>query len=63
MRRSKEYMNSRLEELIDYIEQNGNVTVTDLVDRFHLSPSTVRRALESLEQKGLAIRTHGGVGK
>ena len=61
MRRSKEYMNSRLEELIDYIEQNGNVTVTDLVDRFHLSPSTVRRALESLEQKGLAIRTHGGV--
>lgn len=61
MRRSKEYMNSRLEELTDYIEQKGNVAVADLVDRFQLSPSTVRRALESLEEKGLAIRTHGGV--
>ena len=61
MKRSQEYIRNRNEQLIDYIEQNDTVTISELTDHFQLSPSTVRRALEQLEKDGLVIRTHGGV--
>ena len=61
MKRSKEYIYNRNEQLIKYIEEREYVTVSDLTKHFSMSPSTVRRALEQLENEGMVIRTHGGV--
>jgi DeoR/GlpR family transcriptional regulator of sugar metabolism len=38
----------------------GAVTVTDLQDRFGVSPMTARRDLAILADRGIARRTHGG---
>jgi DeoR family transcriptional regulator of aga operon len=50
----------RTEEILKELLRTGEVSVADLVQRLSLSPATVRRALRSLERKGLLRRTHGG---
>jgi DeoR/GlpR family transcriptional regulator of sugar metabolism len=42
------------------VAQNGQVTVADLSDGLHVSPMTVRRDLELLEEQGLIRRVRGG---
>jgi DeoR/GlpR family transcriptional regulator of sugar metabolism len=49
------------EQLIaNYIETSGEVSVNDIVNRFDISPSTVRRILTHLAEVGVVERTHGG---
>ena len=48
---------SRIAELVAI---NGKVYVTQLVKLFDVTEATVRKDLNSLEQKGLLKRTHGG---
>jgi len=40
--------------------QNGTVRVADLVDRFGVHASTIRRDLQELEKQGRLERVHGG---
>ena len=40
--------------------QNGTVRVADLVDRFGVHASTIRRDLQELEEQGRLERVHGG---
>src|SRR3954465_13099858 len=42
------------------LQATGAVTITDLQDRFGVSPMTARRDLAVLADRGLARRTHGG---
>ncbi len=42
------------------IRATGSVTITDVEQRFAVSPMTARRDLAELERRGLARRTHGG---
>jgi len=42
------------------IRQEGSVRVDALCDRLNVSPATVRRDLEALEERGLIRRVHGG---
>lgn len=49
---------SRIEK---YIQQRFSVTVKELSEQFDVSPMTIRRDLELLEQKGQVLRVHGGV--
>lgn len=53
----KEY-NER--EILKILDEKKSVKVNDLVDILSVSPSTVRRELKDLEEKGLVTRTHGG---
>lgn len=46
--------------ILQKILQNGEVSVEDLAKDLQVSPSTIRRSLSALENKGLLNRTHGG---
>jgi DeoR family transcriptional regulator of aga operon len=50
----------RTGEILRELLRSGEVSVSDLVRQLNVSPATVRRALRSLERKGLLRRTHGG---
>lgn len=46
--------------IVDLLESQGKVLVSDLSARFGVSEMTVRRDLETLEQAGALSRVHGG---
>ena len=50
----------RRARLMRMINERGYVQVTDLVAEFDVSPVTIRRDLETLENDGLLIRKRGG---
>ncbi|MET0716499.1 MAG: DeoR/GlpR family DNA-binding transcription regulator [Mycetocola sp.] len=50
----------REEVILDELNAAGRVTVADLVDRFGVSPVTVRKDLDLLERRALLRRVRGG---
>jgi DeoR/GlpR family transcriptional regulator of sugar metabolism len=53
-------LKERHQSILDLLEGQGSVTVTDLVDRYRCSEMTIRRDLDLLEQRGYLRRVHGG---
>ncbi len=53
-------VDQRREEILQLIEQQGFVSLHELVDRLQASESTVRRDLEFLDESGQIRRTRGG---
>lgn len=51
---------SRKKEILATIKEQGEVTVAELAQTFNLSQLTIRRDLDSLAEKALVIRIHGG---
>lgn len=47
--------------MAEYIRQSGRADVSELSEKFDVSKATVRRDIDALVEKGLAIRAHGGV--
>jgi DeoR family fructose operon transcriptional repressor len=47
-------------KIIDLLNQNKKVTVTELVRLFNVSSATIRSDLRELDDKAQIIRTHGG---
>ena len=54
------FADERYEEIIILLKENGSVTVSELMERFHVSIETVRRDLMTMEQKKELKRVHGG---
>ena len=54
------YKSERESEILEIMESNGYVTVEYLAQKLHVSPSSVRRDLAVLEQKGMLRRSYGG---
>jgi DeoR family transcriptional regulator, aga operon transcriptional repressor len=50
----------RRRNLLDLVDQQGQVTVADLSDRFSISAVTVRSDLDALASLGAVVRSHGG---
>lgn len=50
----------RKAELVAYVAEAEQVTVSQLAEHFDVSPDTVRRDLHQLHKQGLIVRTHGG---
>lgn len=50
----------RRQAILDLLQRNGAVTVTDLSKRFGVVPITIRRDLEQLEAEKQLMRIHGG---
>ena len=46
--------------VLDLLEQDGRLTVGDLVERFGVSSVTVRTDLDALASAGALVRSHGG---
>lgn len=51
---------ARLSAILDLLGSQGEVSVDDLVARFGASAATTRRDLDSLAERRLLTRTHGG---
>lgn len=47
--------------LLEFVRQRGFASLDELASVLDVSPSTIRRDLDSLEETGEAKRTHGGV--
>lgn len=54
------FAEERYVRIIEWINRTGKATVNELSELLHVSPVTVRRDLEKLEERKLLIRTHGG---
>ena len=52
--------NPRLEQIIQLLQQQGTVSVSQLSEIFQVTTKTIRRDLELLESEGELLRTHGG---
>jgi LacI family transcriptional regulator len=50
----------RRRKILELIEQKGQITVRELVERFAVSSVTARGDLDALCSQGLAVRSHGG---
>ena len=50
----------RRRNVLDLVDQDGQVTVADLVKRFSISAVTVRTDLDALASVGAVVRSHGG---
>jgi len=50
----------RRRKILDLIEQKGQVTVRDLLERFSISAVTARSDLDVLSSQGMIVRSHGG---
>lgn len=46
--------------IIEYMKDKGKVVIEDLAKEIDVSPMTIRRDLDYLEEKNKIIRTHGG---
>lgn len=53
-------LNERKKKILELLEKNGSVKVTELSKMFDISEVTVRNYLADMESKGLLSRVHGG---
>jgi DeoR family transcriptional regulator, aga operon transcriptional repressor len=50
----------RRRKILQMVEKDGQVTITDLARRFKLSAVTIRADLDALSENGSIMRSHGG---
>jgi DeoR family transcriptional regulator, aga operon transcriptional repressor len=50
----------RRRKILDLVEQKGQVTVRDLVEKFSISAVTARTDLDALSAQEMVVRSHGG---
>ncbi|QQK75038.1 DeoR/GlpR transcriptional regulator [Salicibibacter cibarius] len=55
--------NDRQRSILEMLDQQQKVKVTDLSKHFNVTDETIRRDLETLEQSNFLIRVHGGAMK
>lgn len=53
----------RRQKIADLVVSRGAMTLRDLCEHFGVSDATMRRDLQSLDDDGRVVRTHGGVMK
>jgi DeoR family fructose operon transcriptional repressor len=51
---------ARYQRILELLQQQGTVKVTELSERFGVTSKTIREDLEKLEEKALLKRIHGG---
>ena len=55
------YQEERQLKILDYLNENINMSVHDICELLDVSRDTARRDILKLIEKGAAIRTHGGI--
>ncbi|GAA3014289.1 DeoR/GlpR family DNA-binding transcription regulator [Tetragenococcus solitarius] len=54
------FTEERQKKIIDIVNKEKSISVNELTNRLNYSPATIRSDLNSLDEAGLLIRTHGG---
>jgi DNA-binding LacI/PurR family transcriptional regulator len=57
---SRPLAEQRRRSVLDLIQQQGQVTVNELVEKFSISAVTARGDLDALSSEGAVVRSHGG---
>ena len=60
MKRSRALVDNRRKTLLEALKSNGSVKVGDLAEEFQVSPLTIRRDLQYLEDHKKLERFYGG---
>ena len=55
------FAEERLEKIVELVDQHKRLTVEEATIRFQVSVDTIRRDFKKLSEKGLVVRTHGGI--
>ena len=61
MKNSKELIQQRQDRILQLLRQKQLASVAELATHFHVTPATIRRDLEALEEQGCLKRFFGGV--
>lgn len=59
MKNSKNSVQKRQMQILNYLQQNGQSSVAYLAELYHVSPITVRRDLSLLASKNLVVQQYG----
>ena len=51
---------NRREDIVELVQLNGKVKVSELSERYNISEVSIRKDLEALEAEGHLSRIHGG---
>ena len=54
------FMEERQRDIVNRVNENGRIMVSEIQTLYHISADCARRDLRLLESKGLLQRTHGG---
>lgn len=54
------FIEERHARILELLEQNGRISISQLQEEFSISDDSIRRDLRMLEEKNLLKRTHGG---
>ncbi len=55
------FIEERLARILRMVKDENRVTVRDVNERLHVSADTIRRDFGRLADRGLVLRTHGGI--
>lgn len=55
------YQEERLLKILEYLNENNNMSIHAICEMFSVSRDTARRDIIKLIEQGTAIRTHGGI--
>jgi len=61
-KKTHRFSEERRRYILQVLDREGSVLVSDLADELVVSAVTIRNDLKSLADDGLAFRTHGGEG-
>lgn len=60
MKRKKVFVDNRRRDILKAIIDSPKISVNELAQRFHISPITIRRDMQFLEDQNLITRFYGG---
>ena len=60
MKKTQSIVSKRRERILDYLSTNETINTNELAEKLDISPLTLRRDLQALDDEGLIIRHYGG---
>jgi DeoR family transcriptional regulator, fructose operon transcriptional repressor len=60
LKKTKSIVSKRRERIIEYLKANKTINTNKLADKLEISPLTLRRDLQALDEEGSVIRYYGG---
>lgn len=60
MKKTQSIVSKRREKILDYLRTNESINTNELAERLHISPLTLRRDLQALDEEGIIVRYYGG---
>jgi len=58
---SLDRLNKRQKEILESLQARGDISITELAEKYKVHPMTIRRDIQVFQDMGLVVRTFGGV--